>query len=419
MAGANLTSLAAALKEYYTPDAVQDMVYKDNPALAMIPKSEEFPGKYKDIPVIYGNPQGRSNTFSRAQARGLLTSTLVKEFNVTRITDYGVATIDNQTILATESDKGAFFQAHKKEFDGAINSLTRSLATKIYRGGYGEVGRIKVGSTVASATTITLEDIEEITNFEVGMELVVAAATSSGTLRALGSSGNGLIVTGVDRTGGVLTFGAAIDDSADGIPTIAHSDYLFIRGDREDAATPTRLALSGFEAWVPSTTPTSTAFFGMDRSVDPTRLGGQRYNATGVPIEEALIEAEKIVAREQGKIDHFFMSYDKVGQLKKALGAKVDYVDVEVGNISFRGLRYLGAKGDIKVVPDQNCPDNRCFGLTLDSWELASLGPMVRVIDTDSLEMLRLSTEDGFEYRIAFYGNLCCNAPGKNINIQW
>lgn len=416
----DLTSFNAALKEYYTPDAVKDMVYKNNPLLALVKKSTDFPGKYKDVPIVYGNPQGRSATFSRAQTRGQSSSSKIGEFLVTRAKDYAVATIDNETILASQSDKGAFMRAATLEFDGAINSLKRAAAIDLFRSGYGAIGRIKVGSTVASATTITLDDIEEVTNFEVGQELVVTAAEASGALRALGTSGNGLIVTKVNRSTGVLTFGAAIDDAADGIPAIAHSDYIFVRGDRQDAASPSRLKISGLEAWLPATAPTTgDSFFGLDRSADPTRLAGCRQDLSGVPIEEALIEGAAIVGREGGIIDHYFMPFSKWSALQKALGSKVQYADLKVGTIGFRSIRINGPKGEIMCVPDMNCPSNRCFGLQLDVWELATIGDLPRVIDTDDLDMLRMASADGVESRWGYYGNLCCSAPGWNINIQW
>jgi hypothetical protein len=38
----DLTSFSAALKQHYTSDRVENMVYKDNPLLAMMPKMESF-----------------------------------------------------------------------------------------------------------------------------------------------------------------------------------------------------------------------------------------------------------------------------------------------------------------------------------------------------------------------------------------
>lgn len=415
MSGLNLTTFDAALKTLYTDQAVQNMVYKNNPLFALMPKYEQFLGRNLQIPLIYGNPQGRSHSFARAQVRGNLTSSNLKAFFLTRVNDYSIATIDNETLLASKGDAGAFLEAATVEINGAINSLTRSAAISQYKSGYGEIGQIKAGSSV-SGTSITLEVVQDVTNFEVGMELDVFA-TLTGAVKAYGTSGNGLIVTGVNRGTGVITFGYAVNDATNGIPTIAAGDYIAVRGDHV-ASTLTKLA--GLEAWLPSTAPTSgDSFFGVDRSADVTRLAGQRQNSVGQPIEEALIDGAALVAREGGALSHYLMGYEKYSELEKALGSKVQYIDMKVNpEVAFRGIMINGPKGPIKVVPDQNCPANRVFGLQMDSWRHNSLGAAVRVLDTDGLQMLRQSSQDGVEVRWGYYSNVSCNAPGFNINIQ-
>lgn len=406
----DMTSFDAALKEYYNDEAVENMVYKNNPFLALVPKREDFYGRNLPVPIIFGNPQGRSATFSRAQTRGQVSNSQVEQFTMTRIKDYGVATIDNETLEASKNDKGAFLEAATVEIDGIINSITRSLATAQYRSGYGNIGVIGANAT----TTITLATIQDITNFEVGMELDLSLSESSNVLKAYGTSGNGLIVTGVNRTTGVLTFGFNVNDATNGIPTIANGDVIFVRGDRQNSATPARLKIAGLDAWIPSSTPSATAFFGVDRTSDPTRLGGQRIDGTAMPIEEALIEAATVIGQEGGSPDHVFMNFAKYSALEKSLGSKVQYADLKVGEIAFRGIRVNGPAGEIKVVPDQNCPFNRAYMLSLDVWKHASLGKSVRVLDTDGLQMLRQSSDDGVEVRYGYYANLYCRAPGYN-----
>ena len=409
----DLTSFDAALKQHYTSDMIINMVYKDNPLFALMPKYENFGGRNLPIVTIWGNPQGRSASFTRAQARGAVTNSKLDDFLLTRVKDYSIATIDNETLEASKGDANAFMEAATVEIDGAINSLSRSLAVAMYRQGYGEIGQIKAGTAV-TGLTLTLADADSVTNFEVGMELEVAA-TVSGAARAFGSSGNGLIITGVNRSTGVLTFGFNLDDATNGIPTIAASDFIFVRGDHSGS---TLTKIAGLQAWVPSSAPSSTAFFGVDRSVD-NRLGGQRLSAVGAPIEEALIDGASLVAREGGKIDHFFMNYAKYAELEKSLGSKVQYIDMKVtADIGFRGILVNGPRGPIKVIPDQNAPAGAVFGLSLDMWKLYSLGSAVRVIDTDGLQMLRQASADGVEVRYGFYGNVGCRAPGHNIQIS-
>lgn len=405
----DMTAFDAALKSHYTADRVEDMTYQSNPLFALMPKMENFGGRNLPIPIVYGNPQGRSKTFSNAQTRGGETTTLVTDFVLTRVKDYAIATIDNETLEASKGDANAFMDAATTEIDGSINALTRSLAINQYRTSavaYGQV--LAEPDTHATLFVITLKNIADITNFEVGQVVKMYAALSGGSPLTSDGTDDEWAIANVDRDAGTISLVGEYDASGD----IAADAYIFIEGDRG-------LGLSGLEDWVPASAPDSTSYFGVDRSVDVTRLGGLRLSGTSAPIEEVLIEADAKVGREGFQLDHFFSTYSKFGELKKSLGTKVQYVDLAANaRVSFRGVMVDGNKGPIKVVPDQNCPGNRIFGLTLKYWKFYSLGKAVRVIDTDGLQMLRQGSADGVEARHGSYSQVGCRAPGANINIQ-
>ena len=402
-----MTSYDAALKQHYTTDLVLDMVYKDNPLFALMPKYEAFGGKNLPIVLIYGNPQGRSKTFSAAQTGGGATSTLVQDFVLTRVKDYSLATIDNETLEASKGDANAFMEAATTEIDGAINSLTRSLAIGMYRNVSASIGQVLAEPTEAATTVITMKLAGDVTNIEVNQRINIWSAATAGTQRSTDGTDVSWLVSAVDRSAGTFT----LDDAYDSSGTIAANDYIFVEGDRG-------LGLAGLDSWVPSTAPSATPFFGVDRSVDTNRLGGIRYDGSADPIEEALITGASLVAREGGKPDYCFLSYEQYAKLEKALGSKVQYVDLKMtAEVGFRGILINGPKGPIKVIPDQNCQGNVAWLLQLDTWKLYSLGKAVRVIDTDGLTMLRQSTADGVEVRYGFYGNVGCRGPGFNARV--
>lgn len=411
----NLQKFDAILKVLYNKNRVEKLVYSKFPLLGILPKNEEFGGKVKPIPVYFGNPQGRSSTFARAKARAASENSKSVDFQLKRTRDYGFVHIDNETMEASANEKGAFLKAKQTEIDGIISSLSQSVARQLVRGGWGDAGR--VGSFTGA--TITLLDKNDVVHFEVGQELVVAAAADTGNIRTLGSSSNGLFVTGVNRSTGVLTFGFDVDNATNGIPTIAANDYLFVRGDRDEAASPERLQMVGLDAWVPTTAPTSTPFLGVDRTKDVTRLGGLRFDVSALPIEEGLIDGVSYAAREGVYPDYYFMNPMKYSDLVKALGAKRDYIDVKAtDSIGYRALQIEGPGGPVKVMSDPTIPTNKCYGITRDSWELCSLGKMIRPLSSDGLEMLRLNDADGVEVRFGYYANLACYAPGKNLVLS-
>lgn len=403
--GTNLTSFEPLLKELYTDDMIENEVYKDNPFLALVPKVEDAEGKYIPKPVIYGNPQGRSRTFSQAQSRGEVTGVEPASFFVTRVKDYSLATVDNETILASKSDKGAFLKAATTAMDGAIQSATRSLAISMYRPSSGYYARVDAEPNTASGSfTLTLSNAAEITNFETEMVLNIWSAASGGTQRTSDGSEDDFVVEGIDRDAGTLTLTGTYSGSG----TIAAGDYIFVKGDRG-------LSLSGLMDWIPTTAPTATPFFNVDRSVDVTRLAGIRQDGRGKPIEEALLDLVTRVNREGGKPDYILMNYEEYNDLIKSLGSKVQYIDLKVNAVvGFRGVELQGPKGPVKCLADQNCPAGYAWALQMDTWELLSLGKAVRIIDTDGMKWLRQNSSDGVEIRIGSYSQLCCRAPGYN-----
>lgn len=396
----DLNSFAAALKQHYTQDRVENMVYKDNPLLAMMPKYETFGGENLKLPIKHGIPQGRSATFATAQSNK--TNTQLKAFLLTRSKDYSLASIDNETIEASKGNANAFMEAATTEIDGAIESATRSLAIAMYGTGSGTIGQVSAGFT---GTSFTLEDIEEVTNFEVGMELVFSTANGGGSVKS-----GSITVNGVDRDLGVVTVDAG--SAIDGGTGPATSDFVFQEGDYD-------LKIKGLRAWIPDSAPSATSFFGVDRTADSTRLAGVRYDGSQEPIEEALVSAASRVGREGGKPDYCFLSYGKFADLEKALGSKVQYIDAHANaEVGFRGIEISGPRGKIKVIPDQNCPSSRAFMLSMSGWKLYSLGKCPKILDSDGLKMLRESSADAVEVRVGYYAQLGCKSPGFNANVK-
>jgi hypothetical protein len=394
----DMTTFAAALKQHYVPLTVKNLVYKNNPALAMIKKDEKFGGVNMPLPLIYGNPQGRSATFSNALAQK--TNSQIKAFTLTRASDYSLANIDNQAIEASQNDSDAFMRAATTEVDGAIQGATRSLATSLFRNGTGSIGVISSGSTVASPT-ITLSDLNTVTNFEVGMTLQVSA--TDGAAVRTGS----VVLTGVDRNAGTLT---ASGNWTAGISAVQTGDYISVAGDLNSK-------IKGFDAWVPMPSVlTSASFFGVDRTADATRLGGISLDKTGVPIEEALVDLAARIAREGGSPDVCFLDFSNYANLEKALGSKVQYVNLKAtdADVGFAGMQIMGAKGPIKVVPDQNMFSDRAYIMQWDTWCLYSLGMAPKILQSDGLEFLRVSSADAVEVRVGYYAQLGCVAPGWN-----
>ena len=398
----DLAAMNAALKELYDGQVVENLVYADNPFMGMIPKKTDFGGKYKPIPIVTGVSQGRSSTFSNAQ--GNQSPVQIQSFLLTRVSDYSIATIDNQTMMASRSDKMAFLEGAQLVIDGAIRSITNSVASALFRSGSGSIGRI---SGSVSSGVITLANSADVVQFEVNMVLQ-ANATDGGTPRAaLG------YVVAVNRSGGTVTVSTSMGGAAASPSGWTANDYLLVQGDNNAKC-------SGLSAWLPATAPSSSdLFFGVNRSVDTFRLGGGRYDGSAQSLEESLIDASSLLAREGGKPDVCITNFASYSALEKALGSKIQYVDMKgPADIAFRGIMINGANSVIKVFPDRSCQASTGYLLQMNTWALEGLGDVPAILRYgDGMEMLRVYNADAGEVRVGAYYNVRTNAPGWNCNV--
>ncbi len=403
MAGLTTSNFSAALKTIYPANVLKALVYENNPFLAAVPKSTKAGGDGIKVPVIYANPQGRSATLSTAITNKGNTGS--KAFTLTRASDYSVASIAREVMLATQGDEMAFARAVKVEIDGAFNTAVRSAAKALYGAGSGKLGRISSSSNVASSS-ITLSDINDITNFEVGMQIVLSDTETGGSLR---SSGANALITGIDRNAGTLSFAGNL--SAE-IAAAAASDYIYQDGDYD-------AMMKGLAAWIPSSAPGATSFFGVDRTADVTRLGGVRHTGAGQTVEEALIDLARKVAREGGKPDVCFLNPVQLGNLIKSLGSKATLPMTTLkafdAPIGFEGVQLYTPVGMVKVIGDFNCPATRAYMLQMNTWKLYSLDEVPHIFDLDNdQKLLREATADNYEVRVGYYAQLGCSAPGWN-----
>jgi hypothetical protein len=429
----NSSDNVQVLKELYSDDSwvMKDLVYAGNPALALIPKDESadgMGGKSFPVPLIYGNGQGRSATFATAQSNQ--TAPSLGEFFVTTISNYQIVTIDNRFMEATRSNLGAFMDGATMNVNGGINNITNDLAHDLFNDGSGSRGTYGLGNGAISSGIITLDSAAQVVNFEVGMSLV-SYSVSGTTATQSTSTAVGYIIA-VDSGLGTVTVSASQGGSA-ATPTnwSVSFPYLAVQGDVNFASgglgSSLMLKLAGFGAWIPSVAPSnSDSFFGQNRSVNPSRLAGQRFNGANETIEEALIDAAALVARERstaGYPDYAFMNFTSYAALIKTLGSRVQYVDVKHDeiDISFEGIQVITAYGKITVLPDRNCPPQQCYLIAMKTWKLRTLGRAPKILiygSYDSNQGLRVGTADAVEIRIGYYGNLTCNGPVANCNVQ-
>jgi hypothetical protein len=288
--------------------------------------------------------------------------------------------------------------------DSALNNLSKSLGTALFRGRSGYLAQL--ASDPGTGTTFTLKNINDVTSFEVDMKIVFASSKT-----AANRAGGARTISAVNRDTGVITVSAALDAA------LAADDYVFAEGDNANGSGSGNKVL-GVEDWLPSTAPSSgESFNSVDRSVDPTRLAGIRINIQDMNPEEGYVTVFSRQNREGGRPSHLFLNHRDHRDINISLGSKVVYEDLRVGDIGFQAIKINGPRGPVRVIADQDCPQGTGYSLDMRTWKLHSLKAAPMVLTLDGNKLSRETSADRWEARIAYFAQLATDAPGYNAVV--
>lgn len=401
-------AMQSALKEYYDSQKLMELTYKDAPLFGLLPKKEAGFGNGYPIPMQSARTSGSSANFTQALANKQ--ALLTERFLLTPAYYYTLANLSNFLMEDSANNKASFINAATHIVNDAVKRCSFGIQSQLFRNGTGSIG--VVGSI--SSGVITLADDSQVVQFERNMALNICATDGS----AVATAAIGYVVA-VDRALGKVsvsaTMGGAVADP-DGTWTGSAGYYIVENGNLNST-------IKGVSAWVPASAPSSASFFGLDRTGDITRLGGNRYDGTGLPIEEALINAISLTNREGGNPDYAFVNHKTFSALQRSIGAKAIIVNPfdDAGGkpvISYKGILFESSEGPITVMADRNVQANTAHLMEMDSWELVSTGKAPHIVTFGANgDFFRDATADGAELRVASYAQLGCNAPGHNCHV--
>lgn len=387
----NLTTVAFIYKNVYAAGSPVDIATREHPLLAKLAKKAGFGGNSFTYSIQYGNPQGISGTFADAQSGESAQSGV--QFVALRKKKYGIGVIDGEAMAASMGDSAAFTELVTNTFDSTLSEHGDSIAFEIYRDGTGSRGQ----RASLAANTVTLSIADDARNFKKGMT-VIASANADGSSARAGNT----TVASVDEDAGTVTL-----TSAAAITAFANSDYLFRKGD------PTT-CIEGLEAINPLTTPSATAFRGVDRTADPRRLAGVRVNDTATSIlENAGLVAVKI-SQVGKRADSVWLNPIRFWQVARELNAKVEYDGGGTADYAFQYIVIHTPAGMLKVYSDPDAPTTRGRVLNMESNYIKHLMEFPHVVEDDGNPSLRSTTADSVEFRTRSFGNLIQMVPGAN-----
>ena len=382
--------------------ALQQLLQHKAPLIGLLKTDETAGGRHYHTPILKKRPGGRSKVYATAVANA--TASNVDAFDVTYVNDYQQGILERNVIKQSKGDKNAIMTALDHEMKGAIVNLKKNLRRGFYNNTGGARGFVSAESTV----TLTLTNVEDMVNFEVGDH--VCCSATDGTSGALRDSGTYITVIGVNYEAATLTGDASWTDLA----SIAAGDGLFIEGDFG-------IDFAGLTGWVPQAAPGATAWYGVARNTHSV-LGGLRYDGRGKPKEDAIKLAS-------GQAEQFDANLDlgvccptvwadmQVG-LSADRGNRLTSVTDKKAITGYEAIMVATAQGLMPMVSDPSCPKDTIFLLDKSTWTIASVdGPLVQIADEDGL-LIRRGSADDYTFDAITLANLCCNAPGCNVNVR-
>jgi hypothetical protein len=413
----------AFLKELYPDGLPEQIMMRKHLLLSRLQKDGDAYGEYIVVPVTVDGPSGRSGSISDllSTTAGPIAPTTSRKFAVTLAKDYAATWIDEMTIRKAANDRGSFVNARKFEIDALIRQLGNSLGHALYRAGDGTVGRGDSAYSVAG-NVITLLTRSDTKFFGLGMVLDFIANSSgapSGAPRAVATQR--VTVTKIDEDAGQVTCaldvtGAAVAALSTNYTSVANTDWIAPIGDyNQNFATTGAIKVRGLKAWIPLTAPTGgDNFYGVDRSVFPTRLAGHRLNDPTAPAEDSIMALAEVMHERGASPDFVVLSPRQFTKMSKRMTAKVEFEGAG-GEAQHGFMRFMIAtsSGMLPVYADPDCEEDRGYVLTLDTWRIKHLG-LAEIVTTDGLSALRRPAADQIEVRCRYYAQLVCYAPGHN-----
>mgnify|MGYP006170825749 CR=1 FL=1 len=400
-----VASLDYALKERYTDKKVQSATLRDNVALDMCSKDEDFCGDVEPVPIIYGAPQGAGSTLAKAQSNK--TNVVGKKWNIT-VGDYFFAIdLGDKAMTAARKDLGSFLKHKATEIEEGLQMVGNDLSLQFWGNGGAPFGQ----RASISGNVITLTNRYDAQNFDIGM--VIVASDNDGSDAAHTLLTGSTVVTAVNYEAGTVT----VDDATD-ISSFGNNDYLFRDGSFAGNVSQSQL-WKGIQSWNPASAPTSgDNHFGMDRSSSSRLYGYRLPTALAVgTIEERLskmaTEVNTLYGTTPRKGFVHPRQWHKLSKQLAAQGVRPIEVKNKTGTWGYQSLQFTTNYGQVDVCADRHCPILQAHLLDMAHIKIKSMEKLVHAMNADGLQMLRGATTADYELRWVSYANVCVDKPSS------
>lgn len=366
----------------------------------------DLTGEKTLMPMLLGTPQGiGANLASALRNAG---ASKVDTWTITTGALYAHISIDAKSMYGSRDSVGAYVNLKEQEAKLQVQNMGQEFEKQLWQDGTGSEGNLTVDPATGTSWSVGTQDI---VNIVPGMKFLVYADSSG--------------VPGAVRAGGPYEV-ASVAYQASTFETTAAANAAAAVGDHivRDGSVPisgVNQLMVGVPAWIPTATPGSTLFFGVDRSVYPELLGGWRGTWKG-SLEETIKTLHAQMSRLQSAQCSVWLSAANYNRFDIELGARAIREPGGQAKAGFAGVSIASAGKVLKLRTSPYIPDTQGWLLDDSTWELHSLGPVPHMINDDGMTFYRQRggtdgaspTADSIACEWRAWPQLICRRPFSN-----
>ncbi len=387
--------LLATFKHYYTPDQMEQLLWRNSPAVKKVKKVRVSGADYV-FPMVTGRGGAVSANGAVAIAKSATTSR-TNSMTVDHGNLFSAFQLTDKEARASVDDKGAFEPVGVTKMFTSSDALRKTIAAAFYGSGYGEVGRVQ-GAVIAGASTMIV-DSATVAKIDVDTDFVVTTGPAIGNdlpSDALIGGGTGTVytVTQIDGDGSAnytVTFTPVAPAAG-----FVDQSWICLNGFRD--ATNIPLGPMGLGGALPSfanrtganwATYIAIAFQGLIRTSFVNRLAGGfvLQNTAGGETKTQAVTRAVLLARFQGGEPDFIILNDRNFNeiLIEINGSTLLWKDLQGGGpkndvaVGIDTMSYMFSTSWVKnVVDDPYCPYNTFYVLETRTIKWVGLTDMER-----------------------------------------
>lgn len=390
--------------------AYEDMAFGGNyAALIGLMEKEDFTGDAKKVPLKHALGAGQSATAATAYTNATLAGR--QAFIVTPFTCRGDSVIPLDQAAFTTGDDNSVADLLLDESKTAMDSCKMQFDQALAGDGSGVLFTITANSG-GGPYTLTLSTTTQCNRITVGATYVTKATNFAGSLDT-----GSITVTNVQAQNKTIVVTA----NGGWTPTNTHVGGL--QGTVQ--ASTANTVWPGIPGWIPpaaSRPVSNTAFFGVDRTINETKLAGLYLSQAGLQPLEAINQMAYAIADIPGSApDLCVMSFKTLGKIVATLQTQRRYTEGSTQgpgiSVFYKTVTIAGpmGAGSLDLIGSSNWDEDKIAVLTKSSWVMAS--PRNKPFVPDTVSGTPIIDVPGTGTALATYraqAVVYCKAPGFN-----